>query len=74
MTKAKKTSAKAPPPSEMSSHHKDLLANAYKSGLILGWKKDGAHRYRLRLANQRDQSVEVAMLTTYLEGLRKKLR
>ncbi len=70
--KAKNTATPSPPP-EMSRNDKDLLANAYKSGLISSWKMDGERRYRVTLSNQRDEYVEGAMLTTYLEGLRKKL-
>jgi hypothetical protein len=58
----------------MSRGDRDVLAEAYKSGLIAGWKSDREHGYRLTLADARDEYVEVTKLTTYLEGLRKKLR
>ncbi len=58
----------------MSRTHKDLLGHAYRAGLIAGWKKDGEHRYRLTLGNQRDEYVKAAMLTAYLERLLKKRR
>ena len=51
-----------------------MLVAAYKSGLISGWKSDREHGYRLTLADARDEYVEVAKLTSYLEDLRKKLR
>jgi len=69
----KGTSAKASPPlPEMSRDDRAVLADAYKSRLISGWKIDRDHGYRLTLAG-RDEYVEVAKLTAYLEGLRKKL-
>jgi len=56
----------------MSRDDRAVLADAYKSRLISGWKIDRDHGYRLTLAG-RDEYVEVAKLTAYLEGLRKKL-
>ena len=69
----KGTSATPSPLPEMSSDERSLLRDAYKSGLISGWKIDREHGYRLTLANSHDEYVEVAKLTSYLEGLRKKL-
>jgi hypothetical protein len=73
-TRSKATTAAPPPLAEMSRGDRDVLADAYKSGLISGWKADREHGYRLTLGASRDEYVEVAKLTTYLEGLRKKLR
>jgi hypothetical protein len=72
-TRTKRTTATASPLREVSSDERSLLTAAYKSGLISGWKMDPEHGYRLTLANYRDEYVEVANLTVYLEGLRKKL-
>ena len=56
---------------EVSGSDRDMLAAAYKSGLILGWKTDSERGYRLTLANHHDDYVEPARLTTYVEKLRK---
>ncbi len=72
-TKRPKGMTAAPPLPEVSSDERSLLADAYKSGLISGWKMDPEHGYRLTLENHRDEYVEVAKLATYLAGLRKKL-
>jgi hypothetical protein len=70
--KIKKTkTVPVPPVPTISRTDKDLLAEAYKSGLISGWKIDPEHGYRLTLANQHDEYVEVAKLTTRLEALRR---
>ena len=61
----------APPPGEVSQNDRDVLTEAFKSGLISGWKRDNEQGYRLTLARQGDTYVEVAKLTRYLEGLRK---
>jgi hypothetical protein len=58
------------PPPEISGPDRDLLANAYKAGLILGWKQDRDHGYRLTLGNQRDEYVENTKLSSYLDKLR----
>jgi len=71
-TRSKGPATPSPLP-EMSSDERSLLTAAYKSGLISGWKIDREHGYRLTLANSHDEYVEVAKLTAYLEGLRKKL-
>jgi hypothetical protein len=72
-TSRSKTAATPPPLREATSDERSLLAAAYKSGLIAGWKLDREHGYRLTLANSRDEYVEVASLPAYLEDLRKKL-
>jgi hypothetical protein len=73
-TGSKTATATRAPLAEMSRGDRDVLVEAYKSGLISGWKSDPEHGYRLTLADARDEYVEIAKLTTYLEGLRKKLR
>ena len=60
-----------PPPGTVSPSDRDVLIGAYKSGLIAGWKRDNDQGYRLTLGNRPDAYVEVAKLTSYLEGLRK---
>ncbi len=63
---------KIPPPPlpEISGPDRDLLKNAYKAGLILGWKHDLEHGYRLTLGDQRDEYVENTKLSSYLDKLR----
>ena len=58
---------------EVSGSDRDMLAAAYKSGLILGWKADSERGYRLTLANRHDDYVETAKLTTYVAKLRKEV-
>jgi len=72
--RAKRTKATtpAPPPLvEMSGSDRVVLANAYKTGLIVGWSRDRERGYRLTLGDHRDEYVEIAKLTTYLDKLRK---
>jgi len=63
--------APPPPPGEVSAGDRDMLIGAFKSGLIVEWKRDHLQGYRLTLGDRRDAYVEVAHLTRYLEGLRK---
>jgi hypothetical protein len=60
-----------PAPGEVSQSDRDVLTGAYKSGLIVGWKRDNEQGYRLTLGDRRDMYVEVTKLARYLEGLRK---
>ena len=70
--KAKRTKDPlVPPAGEVSASDRDVLTGAYKSGLIVGWKRDNEQGYRLTLGDRRDTYVEVAKLGRYLEGLRK---
>jgi hypothetical protein len=73
INRSRGTTATLPPLPVVSSDERIRLVAAYKSGLISGWAIDREHGYRLTLANHRDEYVEVAKLTAYLEGLRKKL-
>ncbi len=59
------------PLAEVSGSDRDLLTNAYKTGLILGWRLDRERGYRLTLGDRRDEYVEIAKLTSQLERLRK---
>jgi hypothetical protein len=69
--KAKRAKATTPAPSpEMSGTDRDLLTSAYKTGLIAGWRQDRERGYRLTLANQRDEYVEVSRLSSYIATLR----
>jgi hypothetical protein len=54
----------------MSGGDRDLLTSAYKTGLIAGWRQDRERGYCVALGNQRDEFVEVADLSRYLEKLR----
>ena len=60
-----------PPLAEMLGSDRDALTHAYKSGLIVGWRRDTERGYRLTLGDRRDEYVEIAKLTSYLERLRK---
>lgn len=73
MTKARRTKVVAVVPEvlEVTSADQAALTGAYKSGLIVGWRRDSQRGYRLTLGNRRDDYVEVAKLTSYLEKLRK---
>ena len=61
----------APPPAEASGPDRELLTDAYKAGLIVAWRHDRERGYRLTLGNRRDEYVEMAKLSSYLERLRK---
>lgn len=72
--KAKRTKTAAvavPETPEVPSGDHAALTGAYKSGLIVGWRRDTQRGYRLTLGDRRDDYVEVAKLTSYLEKLRK---
>ena len=69
--KAKRTKATPPTLSpEMSGGDRDLLASAYKTGLITGWRQDRERGYCVALGDRRDEFVEVAQLSRYLQKLR----
>ena len=69
--KAKRVKSTTPAPvPEMSGSDRELLTTAYKSGLIAGWTRDRERGYRLTLANQRDEYVDVAHLPSYIAALR----
>jgi len=59
-----------PSTQEISGRDRELLASAYKAGLIAGWKHDRERGYRVSLGNRRDEFVEVTNLSGYLEKLR----
>ena len=70
--KRTKAATAAPQPlEEMSGNDRDVLTDAYKTGLIVGWSRDTERGYRLTLGDRRDEYVEIAKLTTYLDKLRK---
>ena len=70
MTKSKKSSGPAQVSSEISGPDRTALTHAYKAGLILAWKRDIEHGYRLTLAGRADEYVQSDQLTKYLESLR----
>jgi len=70
MTKSKKNSGPALVSSEISGPDRTALTHAYKAGLILAWKRDIEHGYRLTLAGRADEYVQSDQLTKYLESLR----
>lgn len=61
----------SPPLAEISGADRDLLAHAYKAGLIVSWRQDHGHGYRLTLGDRRDEYVEITKLSSYLERLSK---
>ena len=67
----KNTIPTPPALAEISGNDRDLLTNAYKTGLIAGWKQDSERGYRLTLGDRRDEYVEITKLSHYLEKLRK---
>src|SRR5262249_16953112 len=70
MTKSKKSSGPAQGSSEISGPDRTALTPAAKAGLILAWKGDLAHGYRLTVAGRADEYVKSDQLTKYLESLR----
>jgi hypothetical protein len=60
----------APVPPTVSDDELAVLTSAFKAGLILAWKRDVERGYRLTLAGPRDEYIEVAKLTGYLEKLK----
>lgn len=70
--KRRKHTIPAPPPlPEILESDRTGLTNAYKTGLIVGWRRDSERGYRLTLGDRRDEYVEITKLTSYLERLRK---
>ena len=57
------------PAPDVSADDRTVLAGAYKAGLIVAWKLEALRGYRLTLAGQREEYVEVAQLTKYVEKL-----
>ena len=57
---------------EISGNDRGLLTNAYKTGLIVGWKQDRERGYRLTLRDRGDEYVEITKLSSYLERLGKR--
>jgi hypothetical protein len=60
----------SPPVPEIQAPDRTLLTEAYKAGLILGWKHDPERGVRVTAANRPDEYVEVANLSKYLAKLR----
>jgi hypothetical protein len=67
---ARKATKAPPPPTqepvEISTSDREALTEAYRSGLIQAWKRDGERGYRLTFAGRVDEYVEVPKLTSYL--------
>jgi hypothetical protein len=69
--KRKKDSAPAAPPAgEVSGDDRLVLTGAYKSGLIVAWKRDTERGYCLTLAGRSDEYVDVDKLAHYLAKLK----
>lgn len=60
----------APSPAVVSDSDRDLLARAYKNGLIAAWRRDPARGYQLTFGDREDEYVEIANLSRHLEKLR----
>jgi hypothetical protein len=56
---------------EMSGSDRQALTEAYKTGLITGWKRDGDGGYRVMHGGWRDDYVAATDLGSYLEKVRK---
>lgn len=69
-TRAKKSAPATPALPEVSGTDRAVLASAYQAGLILAWKRDVDRGYRLTLAGSKEEYIEVAKLTGYLEKLK----
>jgi hypothetical protein len=69
-TNTKQRPPATPPPGAVSDDDRAVLAGAFKAGLILAWKRDVDRGYRLTLAGPREDYIEVAKLTAYLEKLK----
>ena len=66
--KRKKDVLAAPPPvAEVSGADRIALAGAYKAGLILAWKLDGARVYCLSRPGRADEHVDVDKLSSFLD-------
>jgi len=59
-----------PRPGEVTASDREALTEAYRSGLITAWKRDDERGYRLTLSDSREEYVDVAKLTGYLEVVR----
>jgi hypothetical protein len=70
--RTKNTTPAPPPLADMSGHDRDLLTDAYKTGLIVSWKRDGDRACRLTLGQGKDEYVEMTNLPVYLQTLRKR--
>ena len=59
-------------PPEVSGDDRGSLTDAYKSGLILSWKRDIERGYCLSLPGRPEEHVPVDQLRRYLAQLRTK--
>ncbi|HEV8438996.1 MAG TPA: hypothetical protein VGT40_12945 [Methylomirabilota bacterium] len=57
------------PPGQISSSDLAELTNAYRTGRIVGWRRDSERGYRVTRAGRPDDYVEVSKLSSYLQGL-----
>jgi hypothetical protein len=71
--RAKRTKETSHPVPEITAGDRTLLTDAFKTGLIVAWRLDPARGYRLTLNDQQDRYVEIAQLSSYLDGLRRGL-
>lgn len=62
--------AAPPPPPEVSEGERTALTDAYKTGLILAWKRDAERGYCLSLCGRQDEYVAVSQLTVFLRELK----
>jgi hypothetical protein len=70
MVKRSKSTVPAQAPvAEVSSGDRAALVEAFKSGLIVSWKRDTERGYRLTRVGGVDEYVEVANLAKHLARL-----
>jgi hypothetical protein len=68
--KAKHSQRAVPALAEILAPDRNLLTQAYKAGLILGWQHDPERGVRVTVANRPDEYVELTYLSRYLAKLR----
>ena len=67
--RTKTVTPELPQPVECSTSDRAGLIHAYKTGLIVAWKRDAERGYRLTFADRPDEYVDVPKLARYLEKL-----
>jgi hypothetical protein len=68
-TKAAASTSPAVPSVDVAPGDRAALIAAYQAGVITAWKRDPERGYRLSLAGQPDDYVEVGELARYLARL-----
>ena len=68
-TRKKRLPPEPVPAPYASADDRNVLAGAYKAGLIVAWKREALRGYQLTLPGRREEYVEVERLTKYIEKL-----